>query len=109
MQEVTGSTPVFSTEGGPLRAAFLVPMPFAVYIIYSPLLDRYYVCHAEHPALRLDRDHNGGRNASTKAGRPWEHRWVKWFESRAEAMAMERAIKARKSRVYIEYLISSDR
>ena len=82
-------------------------MPFATYILYSPSLDRYYVGHAEDPALRLARDHNGGRNKSTKAGRPWEHRWARWFESRAQAMALERAIKARKSRDYIEALISS--
>ncbi|MBK8615294.1 MAG: GIY-YIG nuclease family protein [Flavobacteriales bacterium] len=82
-------------------------MPVAVYILYSPSLERYYVGHAEDPVLRLEQDHNGGRNTSTKAGRPWEHRWVKWFNTRAEAMAMERAIKARKSRAYIESLISS--
>ncbi len=70
-------------------------MPVAVYILYSPSLERYYVGHAEDPVLRLEQDHNGGRNTSTKAGRPWEHRWVKWFNTRAEAMAMERAIKAR--------------
>ncbi|MBK8615295.1 MAG: GIY-YIG nuclease family protein [Flavobacteriales bacterium] len=62
---------------------------FGVYILYSPSLERYYVGHAEDPVLRSERDHNGGRNTSTKAGRPWEHRWVKWFNTRAEAMAME--------------------
>jgi putative endonuclease len=82
-------------------------MAFAAYIIYSPSLDRYYVGHAEDPEVRLVRDHNGGRNKSTKAGMPWEHRWIKWFPTRAEAMAMERAIKARKSRAYIETLIRS--
>ena len=84
-------------------------MPVAVYIIHSASLDRYYVGHAVDPVLRLVRDHNGGRNTSTKAGRPWEHRLILWFETRAEAMAMERAIKARKSRAYIEALISAAR
>ena len=83
-------------------------MPFAVYVIYSPSIDRYYVGHAEDPALRLERDHNGGRNKSTKTGRPWEHKWARWFKTRAEAMAMERTIKARKSRAYIEELIASE-
>jgi putative endonuclease len=82
-------------------------MPFAAYILYSPSLDRYYVGHAEDPQLRLTRDHNGGRNKSTKAGRPWEHRWSRWFGTRAEAAAMERAIKRRKSRAYIQALISA--
>ena len=82
-------------------------MPFATYIIYSAKLDRYYVGHAEDPALRLARDHNGRRNYSTKAGAPWVHCWLKWFDTRAEAMAMERAIKARKSRAYLDALIRS--
>ena len=80
-------------------------MPCAAYIIYSPAKDRYYVGHAEDPGLRLLQDHNGGRNKSTRAGRPWEHRWTRWFDDRAGAMAMERAIKARKSRAYVEALI----
>ncbi len=80
-------------------------MPCATYILYSPSLDRYYVGHAQDPELRLDRDHNGGRNKSTKAGRPWQHQWTCWFGSRAEAMAFERTIKARKSRAYIEALV----
>jgi putative endonuclease len=80
-------------------------MPFAVYIIYSPTTDRYYTGHAEDPKVRLERDHNGGRNKSTRAGIPWEHRWLHWFETRSEAMAMERAIKARKSRAYIEGIL----
>ncbi|HMC98445.1 MAG TPA: GIY-YIG nuclease family protein [Flavobacteriales bacterium] len=82
-------------------------MPFAAYIIYSSKTDRYYIGHAENASVRLERDHNGGRNKSTKAGIPWEHRWIKWFETRAEAMAMERGIKARRSRTYIEDLIRS--
>ena len=45
-------------------------MPFATYILYSTGKDRYYVGHAEDPHQRLERDHNGGRNKSTKAGRP---------------------------------------
>ncbi len=82
-------------------------MPFAVYIIYSASLDRYYVGHVEDPVIRLERDHNQGRNRSTKGGMPWQHRWVKWFETRKEAMSMERAIKARKSRAYVEALCAS--
>jgi len=82
-------------------------MPVAVHILYSPSNDRYYIGDAKDPLLRLKRDHNGGRNKSTKAGRPWQHSWVRWFETRAETMAVERAMKARKSKAYLEFLISS--
>ncbi len=50
MQEVIGSTPIFSTQ----RAASISGrpfslMPFATYILYSASTDRYYVGHAEDP------------------------------------------------------------
>ncbi|MBK7267995.1 MAG: GIY-YIG nuclease family protein [Flavobacteriales bacterium] len=80
-------------------------VPYAVYILYSPSRDRYYVGYAEDPDLRLARDHNGRRNASTRPGVPWEHKWSRWFATRREAMAFEKVIKSRKSRVYIESLI----
>ncbi len=83
-------------------------MPFAVYILHSAKLDRYYVGHSEDPDARLARDHNGGRNASTRGGAPWDRKWLRWCATRAEAMALERAIKARKSRAYIERLMASD-
>jgi putative endonuclease len=82
-------------------------MGYATYILYSATLDRFYVGHAQDPEVRLVRDHNGGRNRSTKAGIPWKHCWVQWFPTRAQAMSMERSIKARKSRAYIEALIGS--
>ena len=82
MQEVIGSTPIFSTEGRSVTGRpFVFPMPFATYILYSPSLDRCYVGHAEDPVLRLEQDHNGGRNKSTKAGRPWRHCGTRWFVS----------------------------
>ncbi len=83
MQEVIGSNPIFSTKGRPLLGGPFPLMPFATYILYSPGTDRYYVGQAADPQLRLEKDHNGGRNKSTRAGRPWELRWVRWFESRA--------------------------
>ena len=82
-------------------------MPFATYILHSPSLDRYYVGHAEDPYLRLDRDHNMGRNKSTKSGIPWEHCFIRWFPTRSQAMGFEREIKSRKSRSFIEALIRS--
>ena len=82
-------------------------MGYATYILFSANLDRYYVGHAQDPDVRLLRDHNAGRNRSTKAGIPWEHRWVQWHQTRAQAMDVERMIKARKSRAFIEALIAS--
>ena len=82
-------------------------MPCITYLLYGPSKDRNYVGQSEDPLLRLTQDHNGGRNKSTKSGAPWEHRWVKWFDTRAKAMDTERIIKARKSRRFIEQLISA--
>ncbi|MCL6268330.1 GIY-YIG nuclease family protein, partial [Flagellimonas myxillae] len=85
------------------RGAFF--MGFVVYIIYSQSADRYYVGHCQDLSERLAR-HNGGRSKYTKMARDWELRWSEEFPGRAAAMARERAIKRKKSRVYIEHLIS---
>lgn len=81
-------------------------MPFITYILFSPSLNRYYTGSCEHIALRLEQ-HNTGRNTSTKAGVPWKIVYIETFTTRAEAQSREIQIKRKKSRKYIEWLISS--
>ena len=80
-------------------------MSYWVYILHSASLGRYYIGHSEYPFLRLERDHNGGRSSSTKAGRPWGLVHIEQYRTRSEAMAREGEIKKKKSRRYIEWLI----
>ena len=77
-----------------------------VYILYSKSRDRFYVGYSQDPCKRLLR-HNEGINRSTKSGRPWILLWTRAFTDKTEALRFERAIKDRKSRIYIQRLASS--
>ena len=107
MQEVVGSTPIFSTEF--LKRALMSPflfMLFYVYIIYSPSLDRYYIGHSQNLEDRLIRHNNSG-SKSTKKANDWKIVYYKSFLTRSEAVQKEIQIKKNKSRKYIEWLIQS--
>jgi putative endonuclease len=81
-------------------------MLFYVYIIYSRKLDKYYVGHTEDIAKRLEQ-HNSGISTFTAKSSDWEIVYQEVFETREGARLREKAIKAKKSRKYIEWLISS--
>ncbi|MBD1396745.1 GIY-YIG nuclease family protein [Pontibacter sp. JH31] len=76
------------------------------YILYSEKTDRYYVGSCQDMEIRLAQ-HNAGRNTSTKAGAPWVLRYSETYPTSQLARARETEIKRKKSRRYIEYLISS--
>lgn len=77
---------------------------YSCYILYSCLLDRYYVGHTEDIATRLLQHNNGESNYTSKA-KDWELVYEETFSSRTEAHTREREIKKKKSRKYIEWLI----
>src|SRR5438094_657085 len=123
MQEVTGSSPVFSTKidqfprasrrlsgRSPVRARYSppksLPFNFYIYIIYSAYLNRYYIGCCENIDKRLQQ-HNTSRNISTKAGLPWILKHSEIFFTRTDALKREKEIKSKKSRKYIEWLIRS--
>ena len=81
-------------------------MPFYVYILHSPFLNQYYIGHTENLKDRLFRHKNSG-SKSTKKANDWVISYTKDFASRPEAMHRELEIKNKKSRKYIEWLISS--
>ena len=79
---------------------------YYVYILYSQKLNRYYTGSAEDVGKRLER-HNAGFVTSTRPGSPWELKYTESFSTRSEALKRELEIKRKKSRVYIEGLISN--
>ena len=81
-------------------------MPFSVYIIHSSSLDQYYIGHSENLQDRLYRHVNSGSKA-TKKTNDWKLVYTEIFATRAEAAKRESEIKKKKSRKYIEWLISS--
>ena len=81
-------------------------MTFYTYILYSEKLDRYYVGSTGNLEERLTY-HNSGYSKYTKKGLPWRLVYQEVFDTRSKAVRRESAIKKKKSRKYIEWLISS--
>jgi len=79
---------------------------YTVYIIYSRKLDRYYVGYSENISERI-LQHNSGISDYTSKASDWELKYNESFQTRSEAMKREKEIKNKKSRIYIEWLISS--
>lgn len=79
---------------------------FYVYIIYSHSLDKYYVGYSIDLDKRLT-EHNSGISTYTSKANDWKLKWSKIFLSREDAMKEEKRIKTKKSRKYIEWLVSS--
>ena len=80
-------------------------MPYFVYIIYSLKLDKFYVGYTENISVRLNQ-HNEGISSFTSKARDWDLKYTEAFSSREEAHKREMEIKRKKSRKYIEWLIS---
>ena len=81
-------------------------MPNHCYILYSAKLNKYYVGSTSDMERRLN-DHNRGKEKFTRTGVPWELVYTETFEELATARRRELDIKKKKSRKYIETLISS--
>ncbi len=81
-------------------------MTYSVYIIYSAILDKYYVGYSEDILQRLEQ-HNSGISDFTAKANDWLLKYSVPFASRTDAMKREAEIKKKKSRKYIEWLISS--
>ena len=81
-------------------------MPLYVYIIYSPSLDQYDVGYTENLQDRIFRHKNSG-SKSTKKANDWVLKFTEEFAVKSEAMKRELEIKSKKSRKYIEKLVSS--
>jgi len=77
---------------------------FFVYIIEATESKRYYVGQTEDLEERLSR-HNQGRNLSTKSYIPWQLKWWKGYETRSEAVKVERKLKGIKKRVGLEQFV----
>ncbi len=79
-------------------------MEYFVYILYSELMDKYYIGSSSDIEKRLLR-HNAGATKSTKPGRPWKIIYFEEYRSKSEALKREKYIKRMKSRILIEKLI----
>ena len=80
-------------------------MCFHLYILYSATVDQYYIGQSEDLENRIFRHNNSG-SKSTKKANDWRLVHSESFGSRSEAYSREMEIKKKKSRKYIEWLIS---
>ena len=78
---------------------------YCLYIIYSQQLDRFYVGYTENIEKRLV-EHNSGISDYTSSAQDWILKHTEYFPDRYTAHQKEIAIKKKKSRKYIEWLIT---
>ena len=79
---------------------------YYVYILYSPSADKYYIGQTENLELRLKFHNELSEKSYTSKHRPWILKKHIGVNNRSEAVRVERMIKKRKSRKFIELLIS---
>ena len=80
---------------------------YFVYILYSAKCDKFYVGHTDAIDRRLyEHNHSKGGKFS-KGCAPWVVVYSEQFSTRVEAVKRELEIKKRKSRKYIQMLITS--
>ncbi len=84
MQEVIGSTPLSSTNHDYKKGRGFFMLCF-VYIIYSVLLDQYYIGSSEDIVARLYRHNNSG-SKFTKRASDWQLVYREEFATRSEAI-----------------------
>ena len=78
---------------------------FYTYILKNTITLKYYIGSCADLTARLER-HNKGYVKSTKSGSPnWIIAYTEKYETRSAAQSREYAIKKKKSRKYIEFLI----
>jgi putative endonuclease len=79
-------------------------MIYQVYILYSKALDKFYVGQTENLKERLS-SHAKKISTYTSRADDWQLVYTESYTTRQEAIQRERAIKSKKSRRYIDWLI----
>jgi putative endonuclease len=76
---------------------------YTVYILYSSSLEKYYIGQTNNFESRIHR-HNSGHEKFTKSGLPWILIWKNEVSTRSLAMKLEKQIKKRGAKRYLEKL-----
>ena len=79
-----------------------------VYILHAPTHDKYYIGQTPDLETRMLFHNKLSQKSYTSKYRPWVLKRAIAVENQSIAMKMERYIKNRKSRVYLEKLIHQD-
>ncbi len=76
---------------------------YCVYILESKRTGKYYTGQCNDLSDRLRR-HNSGQTPSIKHGIPWDLFWIKEVSTRSEAMSLEKQIKSRGAKRFLDGL-----
>ncbi|MEL7146462.1 MAG: GIY-YIG nuclease family protein [Bacteroidota bacterium] len=77
---------------------------YYVYILKSKKDGSYYIGYSANLNSRLEK-HNSATTGYTSTKQPWELVYQESYDTKNEALQRELAIKRKKSRGYIEFLI----
>ena len=77
-----------------------------IYILYSEVLDRYYIGATKDISKRVEK-HLQSKKGFTSRAKDWELKYSEVFDEKSEALKRERQIKSWKSRKLIEELMPS--
>jgi len=80
-------------------------MQHTLFVLYSPIVDRFFVGSSPNPEKTISR-HNSGKNKHTKSGLPWKFVCQKTYESRKGAKEAEMKIKSSDDRTELERRIN---
>lgn len=72
---------------------------FYIYILYSKIVDKYYVGQTENQDERII-SHSSGISKYTSISTDWILVYTELFETRSQAIIRENEIKKKKSRKY---------
>ena len=81
-------------------------MHYFVYILYSEALDRYYIGHTGEFISERLRKHLSTHKGYTSKAKDWVLKYSEKYTTKQEAHKRELEIKRKKSRKYIERIIS---
>ena len=74
---------------------------YYVYVLKSTVVDRNYVGFTANIHKRL-KQHNSGKNTSTKPYRPWKLLFSEVYHSKEEALKREKFLKSGQGRIFIK-------
>ncbi len=98
-QSAAGGQAEYEPAGG--GAHLIKHMKYYVYVLKSTVIDKHYVGFSTNVARRL-RQHNAGKNRSTKPYRPYEILFFEEFDTKEKALSREKFLKSGQGREHIK-------
>ena len=86
----------------------MIENPVTIYILYSAVVDRYFVGRTAKFEKQLER-HNSGKNAHTKSGVPWNVVLKERYASKKEADRRLKELRGSSDRSELVKAIRSER